>query len=233
MIAVVPAAGRGTRLGQLTAERPKALVPVGGIPVLFRVIDGLVSAGVDRIIVVLGHLGDQVEAALSGQSWPVTVTRQDEPRGTADALMAARHHVGRQSFAYAWGDLVMSPSSYVATIEASASGPAIAVNRVADPSAGAAVTVGADGIVTSIVEKPSPGTSRTPFNAAGVGVLPAEAWDHLAAVKPSPRGELEITSAVATMISSGIVLQAVEVETVFDIGTPQGLAAAEAWLVAH
>jgi dTDP-glucose pyrophosphorylase len=232
MIAVVPAAGRGSRLGQVTAELPKALVEVGGTPVLFRVIDCLMSAGVDRIVVVLGHLGDQVEAALSDMTWPVTTARQDEPRGTADALMAAHHHVGRRPFAYAWGDLVMPPSAYAAVIDASVRGPAMAVNRVADPSAGAAVTV-ADGSVTSIIEKPPPGTSLTPFNASGVGVLPAEAWDHLAAVKPSPRGELEITSALASMIDSGIVVQAIEVDTVIDIGTPEGLSAAEAWLAAN
>ena len=65
VIAVVPAAGRGTRLGALTATTPKALVPVAGRPVLAWVLRGLALAGASEIIVVVGHLGEQIEACVA------------------------------------------------------------------------------------------------------------------------------------------------------------------------
>lgn len=229
MIAVVPAAGRGSRLGPLTVDQPKALVPVAGRPVLFWVIEGLAQAGVSQVVVVTGHLAEQVEAALDRAPIPVSTVRQHLPRGTADALMAASASVGGHPFIYAWGDLVADPACYRRVVEAWTAGAVLAVNRVDDPTAGAAVTVDQAGSVTSIVEKPPAGAGSTPFNASGIGALPAEAWNHLASVEPSVRGELEMTSALASMLAVGVPFTAVEIGPVFDIGTPQGLAAADLW----
>jgi UDP-N-acetylglucosamine diphosphorylase / glucose-1-phosphate thymidylyltransferase / UDP-N-acetylgalactosamine diphosphorylase / glucosamine-1-phosphate N-acetyltransferase / galactosamine-1-phosphate N-acetyltransferase len=229
MIAVVPAAGRGTRLGSLTAEIPKALVPVAGRPVLGWVLDGLALADVTRAVVVIGHLGEQVEAWVRRESpLPVSTVRQLEPLGTADALLAAAGLVGSLPFMYAWGDLVTSAESYVNVLCAWDGAAVIGVNRVPDPAAGAAVEVDSDWRVKSIIEKPPPGTSSTPFNHAGLGVLPQEAWHHLEAVLPSARGELELTSALESLLSDRS-MAAVEIGPVFDIGTPAGLAAAEQW----
>lgn len=229
MIAVVPAAGRGTRLGSLTADIPKAMVRIAGRPVLGWVLDGLAFAGVTRAVVVIGHLGEQVEAWVRRESpLPVSTVRQLEPRGTADALLAAVGIVGSLPFMYAWGDLVTSPASYANVLCAWDGAGVIAVNRVPDPAAGAAVEVDSAWRVTSIVEKPPPGTSTTPFNHAGLGVLPREAWLHLEAVAPSVRGELELTSALESLVSDRSMV-AVEIGPVFDIGTPAGLVAAEQW----
>jgi dTDP-glucose pyrophosphorylase len=229
VIAVVPAAGRGSRLGVLTANQPKALIPVAGRPVLFWVIEGLAAAGVSEVVVVTGHLAEQVEAAVGRAPIPVATVRQRSPRGTADALMAASEIVRGLPFIYAWGDLVADPVGYRRVVEAWTGGAVLAVNRVADPAAGAAVTVDGAGSVTSIIEKPPPGTSSTPFNASGIGALPADAWAHLAAVAPSERGELEITSALGSMLAAGVPFTAIEIGAVFDIGTPEGLSAAESW----
>jgi UDP-N-acetylglucosamine diphosphorylase / glucose-1-phosphate thymidylyltransferase / UDP-N-acetylgalactosamine diphosphorylase / glucosamine-1-phosphate N-acetyltransferase / galactosamine-1-phosphate N-acetyltransferase len=229
VIAVVPAAGRGSRLGPLTVDRPKALIPVAGRPVLFWVIEGLAAAGVSEVVVVTGHLAEQVEALADRASIAVSTVRQQSPRGTADALMAAAARVAGRPFVYAWGDLVADPAGYRRVVEAWTGGAVLAVNRVADPTAGAAVTVDGAGSVTSIIEKPPPGTSSTPFNASGIGALPADAWVHLAAVAPSERGELEITSALGSMLAAGVPFTAIEIGPVFDIGTPDGLAAAEFW----
>ncbi len=229
MIAVVPAAGRGRRLGTLTTDRPKALVPVAGRPVLFWVIEGLAAAGVSEVVVVTGHLAEQVERLVDGAPLPVSTVRQESPRGTADALLAASAIVDGRPFLYAWGDLVTDPAWYRRVADVWNDGAVLAVNRVADPAAGAAVTVDGAGSVTSVIEKPRPGTSSTPLNASGIGALPADAWEHLACVQPSVRGELEITSALASMLAAGVPFTAVEIGPVFDIGTPEGLAAAEVW----
>ena len=113
MIAVVPAAGRGTRLGALTATTPKALVPVAGRPVLAWVLRGLALAGASEIIVVVGHLGEQIEACVADLSpVPVAVVHQREARGTADALLAAAERVGPAPFMYGWGDTIADPAAH-------------------------------------------------------------------------------------------------------------------------
>ncbi len=113
MIAVVPAAGRGTRLGALTATTPKALVPVAGRPVLAWVLRGLALAGASEVIVVVGHLGERIEACVADLSpIPVAVVHQREARGTADALLAAAERVGPAPFMYGWGDTIADPAAY-------------------------------------------------------------------------------------------------------------------------
>lgn len=234
MIAIVPAAGRGTRLGPLTATTPKALVPVAGRPAIAWVLDGVAAAGIDEVVVVTGHLAEQLEDAVADLCpVPVRTVRQTRPRGTADAFLAAEDVAGGRPFLYAWGDTIAAPEAYATVMDRwrATATPTLGVNRVDDPSFGAAVTVDADGHVTSIVEKPPPGTSGTPFNHSGIGLLPAAVWGHLAAVEPSERGELELTSALAALLAAGAVLDAVEIGPVFDIGTPEGLAVAEAWLL--
>ena len=230
MIAIVPAAGRGTRLGALTATTPKALVPVAGRPVLAWVLRGLALAGASEIIVVVGHLGEQIEACVADLSpVPVAVVHQRAARGTADALLAAAERVGCAPFMYGWGDTIADPAAYERVLRRWDGHAVLGVNRIDDPSSGAAVEVDASGMVRSIVEKPPPGTSSTPFNHAGIGVLPAVAWGHLRAVRPSPRNELEVTSALASLIEAGEPMAAVDVDPVFDIGTPSGLRSADAW----
>src|SRR3990172_2736215 len=90
--AVLLAAGRGTRLGDLTRDTPKPLLQVGGRPIIFRVIEGLAEAGVRDIIVVTGHLAEVLEAALGdGDRWGVALrcVRQERIDGTARATALA------------------------------------------------------------------------------------------------------------------------------------------------
>lgn len=229
MKAVVPAAGRGTRLGALTRETPKALVPVAGAPVLRRVLRSL-SPHVDGVVVVVGWLGDLVRAAVPtwGLEVEVDFVVQEEPRGTADAVLRARPVVGEEAFVYAWGD-VLTPSGLVGEVLAAGGEDdgVIAVDRVDDVSAGADVRIH-DGRVTSIVEKPSEPAAG--WNAAGVGRLPADAWDLLASVTPSPRGETELTDVLASLARAGRLAAVPARGPVFDVGTPERLSAAEAHL---
>jgi glucose-1-phosphate thymidylyltransferase len=93
--AVVPAAGRGSRLGALTTDRPKPLVPVGGEPLLTHVLDALALPDVDAFVVVVGYHGDLIRERF-GESYagrPVEYVEQPEPRGLADALLRAEDAV--------------------------------------------------------------------------------------------------------------------------------------------
>jgi NDP-sugar pyrophosphorylase family protein len=224
---VILAAGRGTRLGRLTDEVPKPLLEVGGRPVLLRILDGLESAGVRRVIVVAGYRSEQVVAAVADRPG-VGVVVQDELDGTAGAVRSASAHLRGGPFVYGWGDILIEPGNYRRIMAAAAGADAvIGVNPVDDPAAGAAVTVDGAGRVIDIVEKPPRGTSSTKWNSAGIGVLGASVWPHLAALAPSPRGEYELTDAIAALIAAGADVRAEPILGPWiDIGTPEALAEA-------
>ena len=233
--AVILAAGRGTRLGAITANYPKALLDVAGRPVVVRILDGLAAAGIDDVCIVTGHFASLVESELGngGESGlRLSYVRQERLEGTARALALARGFAGSEKFVFALGDILVRPGNYRRVIKAAALATAVvAVNEVDDPSAGAAVYLdpGDPALVTRIVEKPPPGTSTTRWNNAGFGVLGPEIWPAIDALKPSARGEYEFTDAIAALVDSGERVVAVPVEGPwFDVGTPGDLERARA-----
>lgn len=230
--AVLLAAGRGTRLGALTAETPKPLLDVGGRPVIVRILEGLVAAGIREAVVVTGHLADALRRGIEAadlRGVRLEFRRQETLDGTARALALARDFVGDDTFFFGWGDIVVRPENYATVLRAAVRDVAavIAVNEVDDPAGGAAVYVDDALRVQRIVEKPPPGTSSTRWNNAGFGVLTARAWPAIEALKPSPRGEYELPQAIAALAGAGEKVVAVPVEGPWiDIGTPEDLEAA-------
>lgn len=224
MIAVVLAAGRGTRLGAISEDTPKALVPVAGVPVIDRILDALMADGFDAVVVVTGHRADEVERYLASR--PLRFVRQDEPRGTADAVLAAQQAVSDALFLVTWVDVLVEPGTYRRVAAAATDADAaVAVNHLDDLSAGGAVGID-HGMVTGITEKPGPVAG---WNLTGVLALDTAVWPHLAAIERSVRGEYELPDAINAWIGAGARISAVPVEgVVFEIGTPQGLSAASA-----
>ena len=231
--AVLLAAGRGSRLGPLTERFPKAMLEVGGQPILHRIVAALAAADVVEVTVVTGHAADVLERETgAGSRWGVRVIyrRQHAPDGTASALSLARDVVGNETFFCGWGDIVVEPANYTALLGAAEPGiGALAVNRVDDPANGAAVYVDRNGYVTQIIEKPPPGSSTTNWNNAGLTALPPSIWPHIAALERSPRGEFELPQAIAAFVEAGGRMKAVPIAGPwFDVGTPESLAAARA-----
>ena len=227
--AVLLAAGRGARLGDLTRETPKPLLEIGGRPLLVRILGALSAAGVVSAIVVTGYRADDIEEALGRAALPIELrfVRQTELSGTGRALQLARPLLGTGPFAFAWGDIAVAASNYARLLAVSEGELAIAVNAVDDPAEGAAVYVDEAGLVRRIVEKPPPGTSMTGWNNAGFGVLDDRIWPAIEALQPSARGEYELPRAIAALVDQGVPVRAVAVEGPwFDIGTPVNLSAA-------
>jgi dTDP-glucose pyrophosphorylase len=222
VIAVVLAAGRGTRLGNIGEATPKALVPVAGVPVIDRILDALGADGFADVVVVTGHRADEVEQHLATR--PLRFVRQDEPRGTADAVLAAQDAVGDSPFLVTWVDVLVEPGTYRrVAAAASDADAAVAVNHLDDLAAGGAVAID-DGMVTGVTEKPGPVTG---WNLTGVIALDAAAWRYVEGVERSVRGEYELPDALNAWIGAGARISAVAVEgVVFEIGTPGGLRAA-------
>ena len=215
MDGVVLAAGEGTRLRPLTANRPKALVSVADQPLLSHAFDALLSVGVDRIVVVVGYRGDDIVARYgdSYRGTPVEYVDQAEQLGTAHALAQAIPAV-EAPFVVMNGDNVCR-ANLGAVVERHRETGAAATLLVESVSRERARTTGVvetdgDGRVTGLVEKPDdpPSTLVTRgFYAFGSPI--GHALDR---IEPSDRGEYELAAAVDDLLGRGHRVEAVTLE---------------------
>ena len=229
--AILLAAGRGKRLGDLTAHTPKPMLEIAGAPIIAHILEGLAQAGIEQMIVVTGYLAEQIEEfcrRFQSKAFAITTVRQPTLNGTGGAMLAAIPLIGADPrFVFGWADVLMDPEFYprfMMQANASDYDLLLAVNRVRDPCNGAAVYVDAEMRVGRIVEKPPPGTSTTNWNNAGLFASTTALLDYVARLEPSPRGELELPAAIAAMIEDGRIVRAAELRGFWsDIGTPEDL----------
>ena len=234
MFAVILAAGRGTRMGALTASTPKPLLPLHGRPIIAHILDGLAGAGVTRAVVVTGYRGEQIEAHLgdgAAHGLQLVFRRQATADGTARALTLVRDLVDNAPFVLSWGDVVVEPHVYRTVVDTFRARPVdlvLTVNHTDDPWRGGAVYVDETWRVTRLVEKPPRGTSTTTWNNAGIFVFSPSIFPYVDRLAPSARGEYELPQAVAAMLADGRDVRAVPVRGFCsDLGTPEDLAAAQ------
>ena len=237
--AVLLAAGRGKRLGALTADTPKPILDIAGAPLLSHIVDVLAGVGLTHFIVVTGYLSEQIEGwaktySRESQGIKITTVRQPELNGTGGAMLTAKAYLtGQPRFVFGWGDILMDRANYPRFIDHARNDEydlMLAVNRVKDPFRGAAVYVTPQMIVERLDEKPTPGTAKTEWNNAGLFATGQMIFDYLARLKPSSRGELEVPGAIAQMIADGRVVRAIDLRGFWsDVGTPEDLEAARAW----
>lgn len=206
MQGVVPAAGKGTRLRPLTADRPKALVEVDGQPILTHCFETLREAGVSAFIVVIGYKGQQI-VEYYGESYrdiPITYVEQSDQLGLGHAVAQAEPYV-TDAFVVLNGDNVFG--SDIHHIVERASNPAVdAAMLVEEVSRDTARTTGvvetnSDDRVTSVEEKPNEPSST--LVSAGCWFLPPAVFHALALVRPSDRDEYELTDAVDLLVEAG------------------------------
>lgn len=222
MQAIVLAAGEGTRMRPLSASCPKPMLPVAEEPLVAHTARAAVEAGAEELVLVVGYEADTVREYFGAEyaGIPVHYSIQEEQRGTADAVRAAREHIDGP-FAVLNGDNLYDTT---AVTELLSNGPSVGTYRVDDPSNYGVIST--DGsLVTGIVEKPD----DPPTNLANTGsyVFPEEARDWLD-VGESERGEFEITDVVERVIEEYEVT-AVEVERWLDVGRPWELLEANEW----
>jgi len=178
MQAVIPAAGRGSRLGELTDDQPKGLVTVADRPLLAWVFDRAVEAGADKLIVVIGYEGSQIVDRFgdSFEGTPITYVHQRERRGLGHAVLQAEPHVDG-AFLVINGDNVFA-DSLAPAVEAAESETVDGVLAVENVSRDAASQTGVikveNGTIERIVEKPSDPSST--LVTTGCYVLPEDVF---------------------------------------------------------
>ena len=227
--AVILAAGRGTRMQQLTDERPKPMLPLRGRPILEHLLDRLSSGGYTEALIVTGYRAELIEEHFRRYPLALTFRRQPVLNGTATAALLARDFAGRDPFLLAYADILTAPAALRGILDSLLAHPeadaAVGAIDVDDPFQGAAVYEH-DGVVTRIIEKPDKGTSTTRWNSAGFYAFRHSIFDELERVPLSPRGEYELTSAVAQLQERGRTLRLYPVvDSWRDIGRPEDLEA--------
>ncbi|MFZ0917061.1 MAG: nucleotidyltransferase family protein [Candidatus Udaeobacter sp.] len=212
--AVILAAGRGTRMRELTAEVPKPMIEVRGKPVLQHIVEGLQRAGIHECLIVVGYRADAVQNFFGDGSrynvgiQYVTQTVQD---GTGRVVDLARDFVGDCPFVLSYGDILVDPANYNRAVDLSKGVEAIiSVIRGEDASKGGAVFLNERMEVLDLREKAKPGEPTSPWYNAGLYAFRPSIFEFTAKLKPSPRGEYELTDAIRDLAQSGKKVRALE-----------------------
>jgi NDP-sugar pyrophosphorylase family protein len=170
--AVILAAGRGTRMRELTAELPKPMIKVRGKPVLQHIVEGLCNAGIGDLLLVVGYRADAVrEFFFDGSRYHlaiqyVTQTIQD---GTGRVVELARDFIDNRPFILAYGDILVDPANYERIADLPDGVEAtLTVTRGQDVSKGGAVFLNDEMELVDLREKPKPGEPTSPWYNAGL-----------------------------------------------------------------
>lgn len=222
MKVIIPVAGIGSRLRPHTHTQPKALVPVAGKPILSHIVDNLINAGIKDFIFILGYLGDKIESYIK-TSYPdiaSTFIVQEPREGTGQAVWLAREHVSEtDDIIIALGDTVFDIDLKEILQQKQS---LLGVKKVDDPRNFGVVETDENGLIKSVVEKPSIPKS----NMALVGLYRIKEAKQLMNaldenIKNNVRtlGEFHLTDGINKLIGDGVPMKTFSVENWYDCGS--------------
>ena len=206
MKALLLSGGSGTRLRPITYTSAKQLVPVANKPVLFYGLEAIAEAGITQVGIVVGDTAQEIrEAVGDGSAFGIDVTYipQAAPLGLAHAVLIAREFLGEDDFVMYLGDnfVVGGITDLVDAFRADRPEAQILLTKVPNPTAFGVAELDASGQVTGLEEKPT--QPKSELALVGVYLFTPAIHDAVRSIKPSPRGELEITDAVQWLIHAG------------------------------
>lgn len=246
MKAVILAAGKGTRMKELTNELPKPMLRVQGKPILEHIIGGILSAGIRDIFIVTGFRAEVIESHFGdGSRWNARIAygRQAVQDGTGKAPEVAKEFVGPSPFILTYGDILVKPGTYAQMVhrynEDYFSG-VITVTRGEDVTKGGINFFDEKFCLKRLVEKPSheqleqlrregwlkPGAPV--WYNAGIYIFKPSLFEFTAKLQKSPRGEYELTDAVIALMETRHRIAGLEIQGRWvDVRDPEVLARLE------
>jgi len=242
MTAVILAAGKGTRMGDLTQEIPKPMLPVQGKPILEHILSGLVECGVREICVITGWHAEVIENHFgNGQSLGARIVyaRQTVQDGTGKAPEVAKTFVADDDFLLTYGDILVRPDTYSQMIQRFQSGSfagLLTVTEGEDVTKGGLNFFDQDFCLRRLIEKPSAAqiaelralgellTGQPVWYNAGIYLFRPVVFEYTARLQKSPRGEYELTDAISAMVGDGLRIVGLPIQGRWvDVRDPQVL----------
>lgn len=212
--AVILAAGRGTRMREITDELPKPMVKVKGMPILESIVRGLVFNGITDFLIVVGWRKEVITDYFGDGSdfgCRVEYVEQVVQDGTGRVLELARDFSGDDPFILSYGDILVPAESYAPLVNFTNVEGKLTVKIDEDVRKGGAVFI-VDGMVTDLIEKGGDDAPTSPYYNAGIYSFSPKIYDYTAKLELSPRGEYELTDAIKAQVQDGLPIAAVELD---------------------
>jgi glucose-1-phosphate thymidylyltransferase len=224
--ALIASGGRGTRLRPITHTQNKHLIPIANKPILYYAIEAAVDAGIKEIAIV--HNADSLEVPRyvgDGAKWGVAITyiQQERPGGLAQVVQLAADFVKKDSFVFYLGDnmVVGGIKRFVEEFKSKGCNCLLTLARVKDPERFGVPEI-VNGKIVRIEEKPK--VPKSSYAVAGIYVYDSHIFEAVKSLKPSARGELEISDAHQYLLDHGLSVGYTEITGWWkDTGKPSDL----------
>lgn len=224
MRGIILAGGAGTRLSPLTKVTSKQLLPIYNKPMIYFPLETLIKAGIREVLVIVApdHAGDFVKLLGSGKDFGCKISYevQDKPNGLAEAFLIGENFIDNEDVALILGDNLFE-DDFVEAVKKFTTGALVFASKVPDPERFGVVEFDQNNKVISIVEKPK--EPKSEYAVTGLYVYDHTVVQKAKSLKPSARGELEITDLNNVYLQEGSLEVAFVKGKWLDTGTFEAL----------